>query len=302
MPKPFRGIFSIPQSPFDELGSFLWDDFEREVDWIVRAGAHGIVWPVMASEFTVLSFPERVRSMRVAVEVVAGRVPVVIGVADVSQAGAVALSEEAAKAGADSVIAMPPWATKMTSLALIADYFRAIAHVAQRPVWVQNAGGELGSALPAKAVVQLCRDIEWVQYLKEEKSPQGHAASEVLDEHEPAVKGVFTGSGIYWVIPEHARGISGVLPGSYIPDIDAKVWDLLEAGDKAEARRIHTLKMALENAMRALPYPQVAKYILKRRGILSEAAARGPKPVPIDPYDLADIEETLALVRPFMKE
>ncbi|MBC7236119.1 MAG: dihydrodipicolinate synthase family protein [Chloroflexi bacterium] len=298
----FRGIFSIAYTPFDARGDLLWDDFYNVCDWIARSGAHGLVWPVMASEFTVLSFPERVRGIKIAVEAAARRVPVVIGVHDTSKAGAVALTEVAAQAGADAVIAMPPWATKLEDRALIEDYYRAIAEVAQRPVWVQNIGGGLGSALPAEFVVRLCREIEWVQYLKEEKSPQGHSASEVIDMADEAVKGVFTGSPCYWIIPEHARGVSGCLPGSYIPDVDARIWNLLEAGAKAEARRIHTLKLVLENAMRAIPYPQAAKEVLRMRGIISAAAARGPKPVKLDKYDIADLEEALDIVRPFFVE
>ena len=43
MAEPFRGVFSIAQTPFSGTGDILWDDFEYECDWIVRAGAHGFV-------------------------------------------------------------------------------------------------------------------------------------------------------------------------------------------------------------------------------------------------------------------
>ena len=66
MTKPVRGIFAIAQTPFDGDNNLLWDDFERECDFIARSGAHGFVWPVMASEFTVISYPERVEGMRAA--------------------------------------------------------------------------------------------------------------------------------------------------------------------------------------------------------------------------------------------
>ena len=78
MGKGFRGIFSIPQTPFNDAGQLLWDDLQQECDWIVRAGAHGLVYPVMASEYTVLSFPERVQGMNLAARAVNGRIPVVI--------------------------------------------------------------------------------------------------------------------------------------------------------------------------------------------------------------------------------
>jgi hypothetical protein len=54
--RPFRGTFSIAQTPFSDAGDILWDDLEYECDWILRTGTHGFVYLVMVSEFTVLSY------------------------------------------------------------------------------------------------------------------------------------------------------------------------------------------------------------------------------------------------------
>ena len=131
--KPFRGVYSIAQTPFDDAGDILWDDFEFECDWIVRTGAHGFVFPVMVSEFTVLSFAERVQAAQIAVKTIAGRIPVVIGVADTSKDGAARLAAEATKAGADAVIAMPPWGTKLGSNVLVKEYYQALADAGVAP-------------------------------------------------------------------------------------------------------------------------------------------------------------------------
>ena len=299
--KPFRGIFAIAYTPFDEHSDLLFDDLERVCDWVARSGAHGLVWPVMASEFTTISFPERVEGMKRAVQAVAKRVPVIIGVHDVSTAGAVALAQEAGKAGADGVIGMPPWSVKMESLQLIEEYYRRIAEAAGVPVIVQNIGAPLGSGLSAQFVVDLCRNIPLVQYLKEEKSPQGHSVSEVLALAGPEVKGVFSGAACFWIIPEFKRGACGNMPGSYIPDVDARIWDLLEAGNEEEARRIHNAKLVLENSMRSLPYPQVAKAVLMRRGIISYASARHARPVPMDKVDMAELDYALSVVSPYFR-
>lgn len=306
MSEPFRGIFPILQTPFNAQGDLVWEDFERECDFIARSGAHGFVWPVMASEFTVISYPERVEGMRRAVRAVGGRLPVVIGVSDTSASGAVSLAREAGEGGADAVIAMPPWATKMGDNDTVRAYYRAIADAAGVPVFIQNAGAPLGSALPGSFVVDLCREIPLVQYLKEEKPPQGHSVSEVLALADPvgsgAVKGVFSGSGLLWVIPEHRRGVSGVLPGCYISDVDAHIWNLLEAGDEAEARRVYADKMVLENTLAGLPRPQAGKEVLVRRGIISCNAARNSGPITLDPVDEEEIAYALDLLRPYFAE
>ena len=219
-----RGIYAIAQTPFDDRGGLHLDDLGRECDWIARSGAHGLVWPVMASEFTVIAHGERVAGMGIAVQAVSGRIPVVVGVADTSQAGAVDLAEKAAKAGADAIIAMPPWATKLSSLDLVEDYYRALAKVAGIPVIIQNCGPPLGSSLSGSFVVDLCRRIPLVQYLKEEKSTQGHSVSEVIALSDAEVKGVFSGASARWLITEHKRGICGNMPAAVLPDVDARTF------------------------------------------------------------------------------
>ena len=143
----WRGIFNILQTPFNGTGDLLWEDFERESDFLVRGGSHGYVWPVMASEFTVLATHERIEGIKRAVDVVAGRIPVVIGVADTSQAGAVRLAEKAGKVGADAVIALPPWHTRLGSLSLVKAYYGALADAAGLPLFIQNTNPPMGAGL-----------------------------------------------------------------------------------------------------------------------------------------------------------
>ncbi|MGQ9556260.1 MAG: dihydrodipicolinate synthase family protein, partial [Anaerolineae bacterium] len=65
MSKQMRGIFAILCTPFNEDESLDEDSLRREVNFVVEAGAHGIVAPVMASEFQTLSDSERKTVIRV---------------------------------------------------------------------------------------------------------------------------------------------------------------------------------------------------------------------------------------------
>jgi dihydrodipicolinate synthase/N-acetylneuraminate lyase len=296
----YRGIFAIANTPFDADGVLLWDDLDRVFDWVIRAGAHGLVWPVMASEFTSLSYRERIEGTRRAVQVASGRVPVVIGVADTSQAGAVAFAEAAAGSGADAVIAMPPWSTKLASLPLIEAYYRAIADACGLPVFIQNVGAPLGSSLSARSVIDLCDRIPLVQYLKEEKDPQGQSLSEVLDLHSPAVRGVFSGSQCMWLLADHARGASGSMPASHMVDLDVRIWSLLEAGDVAQARRVHRDKMVMENALTSMRGGwRSAKEVLRRRGVIRSAAIRNLGPLILDDIERAELDAALSVIEPY---
>src|ERR1700736_2275198 len=108
MPTRWRGIFTIPCTPFSDSGALDLESLRREVNFCVVAGAHGVVAPVNASEFWTLSDDERRSVAEVIVKTVDGRVPPVIGVAGGSAQVAVQFAEHAQSIGADSVIAMPP--------------------------------------------------------------------------------------------------------------------------------------------------------------------------------------------------
>ena len=76
----FRGIFTIPATPFTEDLEIDWEGERRVLDFCVDCGAHGIVWPVNASGFPVLTDEERLKGFEVVTEQVAGRAPVILGV------------------------------------------------------------------------------------------------------------------------------------------------------------------------------------------------------------------------------
>ncbi|MDH3651619.1 MAG: dihydrodipicolinate synthase family protein, partial [Saprospiraceae bacterium] len=78
--QPFRGIFPIMQTPFREDGEIDLEVLRKEVNFIIAAGAHGMAWPQLASEFYVLSDEERLATAEVIVSEAAGRLPVIIGV------------------------------------------------------------------------------------------------------------------------------------------------------------------------------------------------------------------------------
>lgn len=298
----FRGYYAIAMTPFNERGDVLWEELEREADWVVRTGAHGLVWPVNDSEFTRLSFPERIQGIKPVVDAVGGRIPVVIGVADVATTGAVALATEAGVAGADAVVALPPARTTMSlDQTLIEDYYCAIADAAEIPVFIQNLSVPAGAGLSSAFIAELCRRIPLVQYVKEERILQRECVSELIALGEPEIKAVFGGGTILGLVDGHKRGAAGYMAASYVPDIDAQIWDLMEAGDEAGARRIEDALAVLEKARRGTPATYIdRKQILVWRGIFSCNVARAGNR-PIDEAFRAELRYGYSAVEPYFR-
>ena len=114
MARGWRGVFTIPVTPFDERGELDRESLKREVDWCVRAGAHGIVAPVNASEGPSLTDEERREVTKIVVETTAGRIPTVIGVSATGVQSSLQFTRWARELGADAVMAMPPYGARIT--------------------------------------------------------------------------------------------------------------------------------------------------------------------------------------------
>src|SRR4030042_2750377 len=104
--EPYRGIFTIPCTPFREDGEIDVPSFRRVLNFSGECGAHGLVFPVNASEFTSLSDAERCELSEVLVEQNAGRVPAIVGVAGVTREVAAKFAAHARQIGAHGGVAL----------------------------------------------------------------------------------------------------------------------------------------------------------------------------------------------------
>lgn len=292
MSEPFRGVFTIPSTPFDEQLEVDWEGLRRIVDFCVECNAHGIVWPINASSFATLSDEERLKGARLVVEQANGAVPVVIGVQGVSTSHAVMFSRHAKDIGADAVIAMAPYVRKLEEGESILEYYRGISDAVDVPIFVQNHA--VGTVLSVKTMVRLVQEVEHVEYIKEETMPTTHKLTQVLEMAPPKLKGVFGGAGGRYLLLEHPRGVAGQMPGCHITDVVVRLWNALEAKDLKEAKWIYGLMaplFALET-LRGVSYPEV----LRRRGVIKSARQRMARKV--DEYDQRALDDILRDLEP----
>ncbi|MDQ2996093.1 MAG: dihydrodipicolinate synthase family protein, partial [Chloroflexota bacterium] len=77
MNQPWRGIFVILVTPFTETYELDEASLRKQVRFCMAAGAHGLVGPANASEFSTLSDDERKRWIEIVVTEADGQVPVI---------------------------------------------------------------------------------------------------------------------------------------------------------------------------------------------------------------------------------
>src|SRR5438105_13688793 len=75
---PYRGLFPVVPTTFDESGGLDLASQKRCVDFMIDAGSDGLAILANFSEQFVLSDPEREFLTRTILEHVAGRVPMIV--------------------------------------------------------------------------------------------------------------------------------------------------------------------------------------------------------------------------------
>jgi 4-hydroxy-tetrahydrodipicolinate synthase len=294
-----RGIYTIPSTPFNKDLSIDIPGFKRIVQFCIDCKAHGLVYPVNASEFTTLSDEERFTLTKELVKTTDGKIPTVIGVAASTKQNAMKFAAHAREIGASAVIAMPPY-VKVRSLSedVIFDYYQGISDAARLPVFIQNHDPPIGTNLSSEFLLKLCREIEWVQYVKEETLPSTVKMQNLFDANDGSCRGVFGGAGGRYLINEYRRGTAGNMPGCHVTDVCVAFWNALESGNNQMAMRIYRDMGPL--FFFEIQFSGTYKEVLKRRGIISCADSRNSLNKPMDDINSKYLDEILSILKPYM--
>lgn len=289
-PAALAGVYPILATPFRSDGRVDEDDLGRLVDFIVRAGADGIVFPGVASEFETLAADERRHLVALVAKRVGGRIPFVVGVSAADAQAASALALHAREVGAAGVMAVAPASLKGNPDG-IADYYARIAQ-AGVPIILQNAPPPAGCALSPAEVVAIANANATIRYVKEESLPCGQRITQLLAAGVPGLLGVFGGAGGRYITDELARGACGTMPACELTDLHVRQFALHRAGDAAGVRRLFDRMLPLLN-FQAVFRMAMTKEVLRRRGVIgaTHVRAAGPR---LDAGDLAELGAILA--------
>ena len=143
-------------TPMTADGGLDLPRFKALIDWHVAEGTDGIVVVGTTGESPTVDFDEHFRLIEKAVEFSAGRVPVIAGTGGNSTKEAIALTQHAAKAGADYSLSVVPYYNKPTQEGLYR-HFKAIAEASDIPVILYNVPGRTVADLQNETVLRLAQ-------------------------------------------------------------------------------------------------------------------------------------------------
>ena len=207
------------------------------IEWHIAEGSHAIVPCGTTGESATLSFEEHARVVKLTVDVVGKRVPVMAGTGANSTDEAIHLTKEAQKSGADGALLVAPYYNKPMQEGLY-QHYKAIAEAAKGfPLVLYNVPGRTAVDINPATVARLA-ELDSVVGIKEATGSMKQV-SEVIRLCGDKIS-VFSGDDFttYAIYALGGKGSISVT-ANVLPSRSAAMWEAWKAGDVEKARSIH---------------------------------------------------------------
>lgn len=152
----FTGAGVAIITPMHQDGSINYEQLRKLIDWQIERKTDAIIICGTTGEPSTMKDEEHVECIRVAVEAVRGRVPVVAGAGSNDTAYAVWMSKQAKQLGADALLHVTPYYNKTSQKGLVA-HFNAIADATDLPIIAYSVPGRTGMSIRPETYLELSK-------------------------------------------------------------------------------------------------------------------------------------------------
>lgn len=297
----FHGLSAFPLTPTDTAGEVQEELLGRFLDRIVAAGADSIGLLGSTGGYAYLSRAQRQDAVRVAVDHVGGRVPIIVGVGALRTDTAVALAKDAKAAGAAGLLLAPMSYTPLTDDEAF-EHFAAVVEAGGLPLCIYNNPGTTRFTFTEDLIARLA-SLPHVAAVKMPLAANGDYMSELARLRDRTPEGFAIGySGDWGAADALLAGcdawysvVAGLLP---VPAL--ALARAAQAGNAAEVARIKTAFEPLWTLFRTFGSFRVMYGIV---GVLGLGTLAPPRPVlPLPDSERGRIEVALqgldAVIRP----
>jgi 2-keto-3-deoxy-L-arabinonate dehydratase len=273
----YRGVFPVAPTIFDDEGRLDLEGQKRCIDFMIDAGSNGLCILANFSEQFALSDDERSTLMRVVLEHVAGRVPVIVTTTHFSSHVCALRSRAAQDAGAAMVMVMPPYhgATIRVGERGIYEFYKKVSDSIDIPIMIQDAP-VAGTALSAPFLARMARELANISYFKIEVPQAAAKLRELIELGGDAIVGPWDGEEAITLMADLDAGATGAMTGGGYPDGIRLIVDAYAAGDTELAAAHYQRWLPLinyENRQGGLATP---KALMKAGGVIKSDAVRHP--------------------------
>lgn len=263
----FNGVYVVTVTPFTADGKVDHAGIEKNADWLVAQGVHGLLPLGSTGEFASLEDADKEAIVDRVMKTVAGRIPVVVGATAETTEKAIANARYAERAGAAGVLVLPPYYYSPDQEELY-EHYRRVAGAIGIPVMIYNNPASSKVDIQADTVARLAR-VPGIQCIKE-STGDIRRITEIRLKTEDKLT-VFCGweDMAYESFVMGAKGWVSVL-GNILPRECAELYDLVAVKKDLEAgwalyKRLLPLLRYLEYAGKT---QKALKYVLDGMGLV----------------------------------
>lgn len=149
-----KGSIVAIVTPMHEDGSLDLPALKSLLDWHIAEGTDGVVIVGTTGESPTVSVDEHCELIRVAVEHVGGRIPVIAGTGGNSTTEAIELTRHAKAVGADASLQVVPYYNRPTQEGMY-QHFKRIAEAVDLPVILYNVPGRTVADMSNDTIARL---------------------------------------------------------------------------------------------------------------------------------------------------
>ncbi len=263
MNKPiFMGAATALITPMNESG-VDYAAFEKLINWQIAEGIDALVICGTTGESSTLSDAEHRQVLKFALEVAAGRVPMIAGTGSNDTSYAIELTKYACEIGYDAMLVVTPYYNKTTQKGLVA-MFSAIADASTKPIILYNVPSRTGVNIEPATYVELAKhpNIRAIKEASGNISKIVQTAALVGDK-----LGIYSGNDDQ-IVPILACGGKGVISvlSNPAPKATSLMCKKFFDGDVAGAMEMQIKYLPLTNALFSEVNPIPAKAAMAAMG------------------------------------
>lgn len=259
---PWRGVFPAVTTKLKADGALDLPALQASLDRLITNGVSGVILLPMLGENASLTMAERAQVLTAAKEAVAGRVPMLSGLAEVSATAAAEAARTYEKLGAEGLMAFPSIAYKSDKRETVR-WYKDLAAASGLPIMIYNNPIAYGVDCTPDILEQLA-DTPQIVCIKEESGD----IRRVTDIYNACGERFAVFCGVDDLIVESAAlGVTGWVSGmtNAWPAECVRLFELCRAGRFEEARplyRLLTPAFHLDTHVKLVQYIKFAEHLV----------------------------------------
>ncbi len=302
--KQLHGICIISITPFKENGAFNAVGYEKNLKYILEGGLDKsnatIVVGGSTGECGAMSVEERKEVLDCALDVLDGRIPVILGCNSTNVREAIRLAQYAEECGAAGIMALSPYYYPAKDEECIYAFYKELSENTKMGILLYNNFEVMNIDLPLSVLKRL-KKFPNVVGIKE-CTPAFFKMTRVVQEISDTIS-VVNGHGEFLEPYASMAGCAGFISSmsNFVPERAVAIWNARSKGDYAKAKEIRdTMVPYMDLAVKFSSQGGEYKVISMLKYITDLVGSCGGYPrvpcVPLNEADKAEVREVLKAI------